>query len=222
MLRSFVLLLVFVNGVYFAWSHELLRGYGFGPLQTSEPQRLSQQIRPEALRILSSQEAQQEAAAAQVPGKPTSCWQAGLFDERQAAAVRQSLVSVIPQEAWSLSPATDSARWIVYMGKYPSAEALSKKRRELMALKVNVETVSNPKLEFGLSLGGFDTQAAAEAALATFNQKGVRTARVVLEQAQTTGFRLKFPTVDDALRARLTKLSPDWFNKPLQACASPG
>ena len=51
MLRLTVLLLLLANGGYFAWSQGLLLPWGYGPLQQSEPQRLRQQIRPEALRI---------------------------------------------------------------------------------------------------------------------------------------------------------------------------
>ena len=45
MLRILVLVLVLLNALYYAWSHELLRDYGFGPTQQREPQRMGQQIR---------------------------------------------------------------------------------------------------------------------------------------------------------------------------------
>ena len=67
MLRMVVLVLVLLNSAYFAWSQGWLLGLGYGPTQQREPQRLNQQIRPEALRLVSPEEAQQtnrpEAAA---------------------------------------------------------------------------------------------------------------------------------------------------------------
>ncbi|MES2192508.1 MAG: SPOR domain-containing protein [Pseudomonadota bacterium] len=51
MLRLLVLLLVLVNAAYFAWAKNLLAPYGFAPTTQSEPQRIGQQIRPEAMRI---------------------------------------------------------------------------------------------------------------------------------------------------------------------------
>ena len=54
MLRLLVLLLVLLNAGYYAWSHDLLRAYGFGPLRQEEPLRLNQQIRPEMLVIVSA------------------------------------------------------------------------------------------------------------------------------------------------------------------------
>ncbi|MES2399743.1 MAG: SPOR domain-containing protein [Pseudomonadota bacterium] len=51
MLRLLVLLLVLVNATYFVWTKNLLAPYGFAPTTQSEPQRIGQQIRPEAMRI---------------------------------------------------------------------------------------------------------------------------------------------------------------------------
>lgn len=56
MLRLVVLLLVLANAGYFAWSQGLLAAWGLAPAVTGEPQRLRQQIKPEALRILRDNE----------------------------------------------------------------------------------------------------------------------------------------------------------------------
>lgn len=65
MLRLIVLILLLINSVYFAWSQGLLLGLGFAPAQQTEPQRIGQQIKPEALRLLSAQELRQLEAAPQ-------------------------------------------------------------------------------------------------------------------------------------------------------------
>jgi hypothetical protein len=52
MLRLIVLLLVLANAGYFAWSQGLLAPWGIAPAQQAEPQRLAQQIKPQALRIV--------------------------------------------------------------------------------------------------------------------------------------------------------------------------
>ena len=64
MLRLLVLLLLLANGAYFAWSKGLLAPYGFAPVSQSEPQRMAQQIRPEAIHILSTPGAASAAASA--------------------------------------------------------------------------------------------------------------------------------------------------------------
>lgn len=71
MLRLVVLLLVLANAGYFAWSQGLLAAWGFAPAATGEPQRLRQQIKPEALRILREEEVRRLASDA-VPAAASS------------------------------------------------------------------------------------------------------------------------------------------------------
>ena len=218
MLRLLVLFLVLANGAYYAWSHGLLRGYGFAPASHAEPQRVAQQLRPEAIRLLKPDEARRAEAAPPVAAKPAECLQAGVFNDAQTARLRSTLESALPVGTWLLDGAVEPARWIVYMGKYPNADALAKKRAELASLNLRFEPLSNPSLEIGLSLGGFETQAAATAALAGLSQRGVRTARVVQERAEFRGSLLKIPAVDDAIKARLEEIKPLLAGKTLRTC----
>lgn len=218
MLRLLVLALVLLNGLYYAWSHDLLRDYGFAPAQQSEPQRLTQQIRPEAVRILSPDEMRRTEATAPAPVKSTECLQAGLFDEAQVVVLRKALEAALPPGSWLLDTAVEPARWIVYMGRYPNAEVLARKRAELANLNLRFEPLTNPELEPGLSLGGFATQAAANEALAALSRRGVRTARVVQERAEARGSLLKIPAADEAQRARLDEARSALAGKPLRSC----
>lgn len=218
MLRFLVLLLVLANGAYYAWSHGMLQSYGLAPTRQSEPQRVAQQIRPEAIRVLRPEEARRAEAAPVVPSKPAECLQAGLFNDEQAARLRAGLESILPVGSWLLDGAVEPARWIVYMGKYPNADALAKKRAELASLNLRFEPLTNPSLEIGLSLGGYETQAAATTALNALSQRGVRTAKVVQERAEFRGSFLKIPAADDAIKARLEELKPVLAGKPLRLC----
>ena len=58
LLRWLALLLLLANGAFFAWGQGYLRPVGLGPVSQSEPQRLAQQIHPEALQRLSAAEFQ--------------------------------------------------------------------------------------------------------------------------------------------------------------------
>lgn len=217
-MRLLVLALVLLNGLYYAWSHDLLRDYGFAPARQSEPQRLAQQIRPEAIRILSLDEVRQAEPVASVATKAPECLQAGLFDEAQVPTLRKALEDALPAGSWLLDAAIEPARWIVYMGRYPNAEILARKRAELASLNLRFEPLINPELEPGLSLGGFTTQDAANEALAALSRRGVRTARVVQERAEVRGSLLKIPAADEALRARLDEVKPVLAGKPLRSC----
>lgn len=222
MLRFFVLSLLLLNGLYFAWSHGLLQSYGFAPAVQTEPQRLAQQIKPEAVQLLSAQEKRQVT----VPPPVTSvapvaraCWQAGVFDEAQATRLREALVAAaLPADAWSLDPVVKPGRWIVYMGKFANAEALAKKSSELAALKLKVEPLSDPALRPGLSLGGFETRAAANAARAALARRDVRSTRVLAARAEVRGVLLRLPAADEALRAKVEALQPLLADKALTPC----
>jgi hypothetical protein len=218
MLRLLLLALVLANGVYFAWTSGLLRAYGFAPAQQNEPQRVAQQIKPEALHVLSAVELKGVEAQMQADAAPKECLQAGPFDEPQAATLRQALENVLPAGAWQLDAISQPARWIVYMGKYPNAEALVKKRAELANMNLKIEALTNPALEIGISLGGFDTQVAANAELMRLNQRGIRTARVVLEHEATQVSQLKLAAVTEPLKARLESLRPAMAGKAFKKC----
>lgn len=219
MLRFLVLLLVLLNAGYYAWSHEMLQAYGFAPASQAEPDRLKQQIRPELLIILSAEQARQAEAAPPVAQTAATCLQAGLFDDIQAAVLRQSAQTTLPAGVWSLEEISEPARWIVYMGKYPDAPTLARKRAELLALNVRLEPIENPALANGLSLGGFDSQARAAAELAVLSKRGVHTAQVLQERAETHASMFRISQVDDALRARIDALRPALAGKTLRPCS---
>jgi hypothetical protein len=221
MLRLIVLLLLLANGLYYAWSHGLLQAYGLAPVQQTEPQRLTQQLHPERLRLLGADEVKRlEAATAQtsLPPRPTECLQAGLYDERQATALRQALDTALPQGSWEFENGVEPERWIVYMGKYPDNDTLNKKLAELRSLNIRFEPLSNPALSPGLSLAAYPSEAAAKDGLAQFASRGVRTARVVQERAELRGQWLRLPQADASLKQRLDNLKAALAGKALRPC----
>ena len=219
MLRLAVLLLLLANAAYYAWSQGLLAPAGLEPVRQTEPQRLRQQIKPETLRIAPAAEARafDTSATSSASKAGPECLQAGLFEEAQAASLRQTL-EPWPAGSWSLEPTVEPARWIVYMGKYVTLENLSRKKAELRQIGVSFEAPATPALEPGLSLGSFATEAAANAQLEALAQRGIRTARVVQDRPEMRGLLLKLPAVDESLRARLEGLRPALNGRTLQSC----
>lgn len=241
MLRFVVLMLLLANAAFYAWSQGALRDWGLAPMAESEPQRMGQQIAPEALRIVPGEGAAPAPAsppeglgnaAPEVPAAPAApveavssstaaargeCLQAGPFDTAQADAWR-SAARALPQGSWSLEGSTAPGRWMVYMGRFADADALAKKRTELRTRNVAFDKPGSPALEPGLSLGRFSSEEAAQRALAALTQQGVRSARVVVERAETTTFTLRLPLVDAALRAQLDTLHAALAGKALRPC----
>lgn len=245
MLRALVLLLVLANGGYYAWSQGFLRDWGWAPREQAEPQRLANQIRPELLRVLpvpgAKPAAQVVAPAPLEPAAPASpaplpaspaqsapetiaahtpqgeCLQAGIFDAAQADALRRA-ASALPSGSWQLEPATLPGRWMVYMGRFPDADQLAKKRAELRELNIAYDR-PNVALEPGLSLGRFSTEEAAQRGLANLTAKGVRSARVVQERLDMPGFMLRLPEADARLRAQVEGLRSALAGKALRPCS---
>jgi hypothetical protein len=224
LVRTTVLALVAANALYFAWSHELLAPLGLRPDTSREPQRLAQQIKPEALRVAqTASDAPAATAEAPPPTEPEapaavatpSCVHAGPFNVAQAEALRQTLTAAqLPPGAWALDNVGTPTRWIVYMGKYTDPEVLDKKRAELRAMRVETAPIGQAALAPGLSLGVFTSSAGAYEQLAQLTRRGVRTARVVPEQPEHAALQLRLPAADDALRAQVQPL----IDKPLIPC----
>jgi len=228
MLRLLVLALILANTGYYAYSHGLLAAYGIAPASQTEPQRIAQQIKPDALRILSPQQvteletatppAAQTTANSSTLASATQCLQVGVFNDVQTALLRERLASVLPEGSWVIESALLPARWLVYMGKYNSTDAVAKKKSELGVIGVSFEALDNSALEPGLSLGSFKTQPEAQAELERIAKKGVKTAKVIQERAELRGQRLKLPAVDSLLRSQLEAIKPQLAGKALLAC----
>jgi hypothetical protein len=216
MLRLLVLVLLLANGWYYAWSQGLLAAFDFAPPTQAEPQRLNQQIKPESLRILNADEAKPTEVSTAV-AKPVECLVAGPFEDAQVPPLRTGL-GAWPPGSWTFEPSIEPARWIVYMGKYPTAEAVTRKKGELRQLGVSFQPLVNPALEPGLSLGGFTSEDKANDHLSSLAQRGVHTARVVVERPELRGQLLRMLAVDDALRARLDELKTVLGGKSMRAC----
>jgi hypothetical protein len=221
-LRLAVLLLLLLNLSYFFWSEGMLRGAGLGPTVQTEPQRLARQIKPDAVQLRKPEavmpDSAASAASASTAGPAGECLEAGPFDEAQSVALRRATSDVLPASAWALVPTLTPARWIVYIGQYSSPATIESKRAELAALKISVEPLTNPELELGLSLGHFETRAAAAAALEALKKRGLRKALVVQEQPELPGVVLRVRLSNGLARAQLSGLTPALAGKDWLPC----
>lgn len=222
-MRLLLLVLVLANALYFSWSQGLLSSYGFAPHSDAEPQRLARQIRPEAVRVLPASVAESPASAASAASslpRPVQCLQAGIFDEAQAERLRVVLRTEWAADRWSLDPAVQAAQWIIYLGPYATTAALTKKRAELVARKLEPRELDDPALEPGLSLGSFETEGDARAQLEEFAKRGVRTARVLQSRPELKGLQLRLLVgLSEPEQARLAPLQAVLAGKPLVPCS---
>jgi hypothetical protein len=238
MLRLCVSLLLVANGLFFALANGFLSPWGFAPSSKNEPFRLAEQIepgrmviRPNGAGTTSPTSSTNPPTPAQTPATPnlaatapgaTACLSAGVFNDIQSGALKQSLDAKLPALGWRFDTINVPARWIVYMGKYPNNAARDLKKTQLDQIKVRYEVLTEGNLEPGLSLGSHATQAAANQSLQQLVKQGVRTARVLQESPEQKGQTLVVPALDDANRVKLNSvyaaLAPQLANKPLQTC----
>lgn len=157
-------------------------------------------------------------STAAAPAAPaTACWQAGGFTPAQADALRTALsASDLPRSSWQLGEVKLGGRWVVYMGRY-SEEQLDRKKTELREIGVAFRELAGP-LSPGLSLGTYSSEEAAQQGLQDVAKKGVRTARVAQERAETATWNLRLPAVTDAQRSTVTGLGTALAGKRLQRC----
>jgi hypothetical protein len=216
-LRAFVVLLLLANLGFFAWSEGWLDSVvGARSIGDREPERLARQVRPESVHILPA------SAAMEAVPVVFKCLEAGPFSDAEVAAAQSNLPATLPAGSWANIKTDRPAVWIVYMGKYPNRDTLSKKEEELDRRRFQYEEIlDNPSLAPGLSLGRFDDRASATRALDHFAQQGVHTARVVELTPAITSHVLRFEKADPALAAQIAALKPMASGKGFAACASP-
>jgi len=235
MLRLSLLALLLANAGYFAWNQGWMASLGWQPETQSEAFRLRQQVRPDTIQLGPPLTAPAPSAPAQPPAAPSPvadpglqaasnapgrCWEVGSFDDRQLAVLRAALREQdLPSSFWELQNSPVTGRWMVYLGKFPSAEALDLKRSELRQRGIGHDRAGGA-LEPGLSLGRFTSEEAATRELTAMLRQGVRGARVVQERADAVAYTLRLPHVTPEMHLRVERLKPAFAGKPLRLCDS--
>ena len=222
MLRTLVVALLLANAAFFAWTQGWLDAVmGAAAHAEREPQRLGQQVRPEAVRLLPAP----VALAASAP-PATRCLEAGPFDSTEVVAAEAVLAASPAASAvatrWSrLSTGTPGA-WIIAVGRAAPPEAQVKKITELNRLGIAFEAMkAASSADETLSLGQFDSLAAAQEALARFAARGIHTGRIVELTPPATSHRLRFDAATPQEAATLESLSLNTPGKAFTACAQP-
>lgn len=216
MLARFALLLVAANALFFAWSQGWLDGVsGLRAHPEREPERAARQFQPHLLRIV-------PPGAASAPALAEACLEAGPFAAADAQAAEAVLQAALPAGSWVRRTVEQPGVWIVYLGRFIADDQLKKRIEELRRLQLPFDEVASPPdLAPGLSLGRFDSRQAADEALETLAQRGVRTARVVLLSEPATRYALRIERADAALAAQIKALNGSLAGQPLGKAFKP-
>jgi cell division protein FtsN len=113
-LRWAIWLLVLGNAGYFAWSQGYLQPLGMKPVEQREPQRMTQQVRPEALRLLNGPRAETAPVANAPMAAPISPVTAPVVTPAEPAAVPANPPTVAlaagngPRSCWQAGGFTEA------------------------------------------------------------------------------------------------------------------
>ena len=158
------------------------------------------------------------APPAAAPAPAASCWQASGLPRAQEVLVRAALENMDGMQGrWSLAESVLPARWVVYLGPFPSEAALQQRRSELRRAGIDHRELSAPGLAPGLALGTYSTQEAAQRALGDASRQGISGARVAQERPDTPVYTLRLDGVSDAQRRRIEAMGI-LRDRPLQRC----
>lgn len=235
MLKFVFWALLCLNGVLLAYGQGLL-----GPSRSGErePARLKNQVAPDKLRIITPEQAQaaseqaasvepgasaSAAASATVPAPQTiACTEIGPFSAGEAKRFETRLASLELGERQSRIsvPFQEVTSRLVYIPPLGSKEAAERKAAELRNLGVSNLFViaSDPQLRWGISLGLFKADGAAQALLASLNKQGVRGARILPRGPMGTRAAWQFRDIDADTRARLVGIAEKVGQPQVKTC----
>ena len=245
MLKFIFCSLLAVNAALFAYGQGYL-GHFSG--NEREPQRLQRQLNPKDLTLVSSERAHRtEASATAVaanaatdtdtdaataaaagatpaakPAPPLACVEIGSFvlAEARRFEARLAPLQLGDRQSRRNLPGTEVSSYIVHIPPQGSKEAADRKAAELRGLGVtNYYVISdNSPLRYGISLGVFKTEGAAQNQLAMLVKQGVRTARVTPRMSGSRLLAFQFRDVAPSLKADLDKIRADFPNTDVRTC----
>lgn len=176
-----------------------------------------------AVPVVAVAAATQAAEAAPAPPAPVPadgrCMEAGPFAEADFGTTRALLRNELPADAWRAIRHEKAGVFMLYLGRFPTREAMLRRQTELRPLGIKSEEVRNsPGFEFGLSLGRYTERKEADARLDELVKKGLRAARLVTITPPVSTYVVRVPVADTALQGRLAALRPRLGGRSFAAC----
>lgn len=228
-MRALFFFLVLVNLAFLAWNLGYLGDTSTGGRESA---RLTAQIEPDKIRILSAAEARRQGGAitTTTPTATTTtsgasaatCLEWGSFPAQEVERVQTVLAALKPPPKFSLRRIDETAGWWVYLPPQANKPAADKKLAELKQLGIAEFFVINDDgpNKFAISLGVFKTEEAARNHLDSLAKKGVRTARTAERETRVAKTVIVFREVDEATRGRLNEARKDFAGVELRECAA--
>jgi len=226
-LKLIFFLLLAANAALFAYGKGYLGSYSGNE---REPARLKNQQNADKLHVISADEANAVAAAVAPPAPvprneaaATFCLEVGNF---VLADARRFEERVAPLELGDRQvrknlPGQEISSYIVHIPPAASKDAADKKAAELRTLGVTNYYVMNENspLRWGISLGVFRTEAAAQSQLASLVKQGVQGAKVVPRYTGNKQLLYQFRDISADTKGRLEKIAARFPEQETRGCS---
>ncbi|WP_028102358.1 SPOR domain-containing protein [Pseudoduganella violaceinigra] len=231
MLKLIFVLLLAANAALFAYGAGYLGQFSGNE---HEPARLQQQHNADKLQLISASQAESAAAAVAPPPPPApvprdepaavACLEAGNFPQAEARKFEDRLAALQlgdRQQRRNL-PDQEISSYIVHIPPQASRAAAEKKADELRELGITNFFILNESspLKWGISLGVFRSEAAAQSQLATLHKQGVQTARVAPRYTGSKQMVYQFRDISEDTKARIAKIVAKFPEQETRACSS--
>ncbi|MES2153304.1 MAG: SPOR domain-containing protein [Pseudomonadota bacterium] len=217
MLKFLFWVLLCINGVLLAYGQGYLGAFKGGE---HEPARMKNQLNADKLALVSAEKARAAASlAARASAAPQTiaCVEVGNFNPAEARRFEALLAPLALGERQSRInvAAQDITSHIVYIPPLGSKEAADKKAGELKSLGVSNYFIMS---DYGISLGVFKSEAAAQTLLAALVKQGVHSARVAGRGAPTSKLAYQFHAIDAETKARLAEIGAGFAQQEIRSC----
>jgi len=226
-LKLIFFLLLAANAALFAYGKGYLGSYGGNE---HEPARLKNQQNSDKLHVITADQAHAAIAEAAPPppvprNEPaaTACLEVGNF---VLADARRFEERVAPLELGDRQvrknlPGQEISSYIVHIPPQGSKEAADKKAAELRGMGVTNYFIMNESspLRWGISLGVFRSEAAAQAQLAALVKQGVHTAKVAPRYTGSKQLLYQFRDISADTKSRLEKIAAKFPDQETRACS---
>lgn len=130
------------------------------------------------------------STAGETTNTTLACLELGPLDGGAIDSAERALEALLPAGSWTRDRRPGAAQYAVFVGPILSRDAARTRREELVKLKLSFEAIELPDSrdgrQGGYSLGLHDSQLAAQRALSSLRERGLKNASVVLARPAGT------------------------------------
>lgn len=226
MLRFFFWFLLLANGVLFAFH----QGYMDTLVPTGrEPERTGNQLNANKIKLVSPA-AVRAAAVVPAPQAATAlvekkqnlvaCTEVGNFNIAEAKQFEARLIALMPADRILRRDIQEISSHMIFIPPQRGKYGADRKAAELRKLGITDFYVIQDASEqrWGISLGIFKTEEAAQSHLAALNQQGVHSARLLEHKVPLTKIAFQVRELDSGTKGNIEKLKVDFPRQEMRNC----